>query len=124
MARFSAYLNVFMVSRLVLPVMAEVADVLLVIALVVKAPVVVEPEMIALFAVKDAAPVPPLFTGRVPEVMSPAAWSWPSKDTDSQLPHDAPSVADPRIFIIGLPEVSTAKASWNGTPPEVSVQGV
>ena len=43
-----------------------VALVLLVIARVVKAAVVEEPEIIAQFAVKEVAPVPPLLTPKVP----------------------------------------------------------
>ena len=72
-ALFSAFLRVFMVTRLVDPVIAEVAAVLLVIALVVRAAVVELPLTIALFAVKEDAPVPPLATPSVPDVISPAA---------------------------------------------------
>ena len=63
-----------MVTRLVDPVIAEVAAVLLVMALVVRAAVVELPLTIALFAVKEDAPVPPLATPRVPDVISPVAW--------------------------------------------------
>lgn len=54
-----------------MPVVVVADEVLFLIDLVVNAAVVVDPDIIKLFAVKDVAPVPPAATGNVPEVTVP-----------------------------------------------------
>ena len=64
----------FDVINAVSAVTAPDVAVLFLIVLVVNAAVVLVPEIIAEFAVNDEAPVPPLATPSVPDVMFPAAW--------------------------------------------------
>ena len=63
---FIAYLRVFIVGIFVLAVTAVDVAVLFVTALVVKAAVLEEPDIMTLLAVKDVVLVPPFSTGKVP----------------------------------------------------------